>query len=85
MKINHRGELVARYGCFSELRFDDDEGLFETYGIVVFHKGQVVRLINDVTLEREKAFALVSKFNSEELSASHLDEAIESFLYDFEI
>ena len=76
---------MAKYGLFSERGYNEEAGAYDTCGIAVFSRGKAVRLIHDVTVDRDKAEALVRLFNKERLEPSQVDEAIEGFLYDYEI
>ena len=72
-------ELCAQQSC------DDAAGQYTTYGIAVSDGGRIIRVIGDISLEREKVASLVGRFNRERLCPAHLDEMIENFLYDFEV
>ena len=55
------------------------------YGISVVENGAVLRIVRDVSLDREMVEALVGCFNRYGLEPEHLDQAIEDFLYDFTV
>ena len=74
-----------RYQVFSESAYSQETGRYETCGIEVSYSGTVLRTVHDVSTDKEKVTALTERFNREQLSPAHLDEAIESFLYDFEV
>ncbi len=73
------------YRLFTERVDDPEPGEYETYGIIAADASGDIRIIRDITCEAEKAKGLVDLYNEEQLSITHLDEAIESFLYDFEV
>ena len=73
------------YELCTQQNYDDAVGLYTTYGIAVSDGSKTLRVIEDISLEREKVVSLVGQFNRERLCPSHLDEMIESFLYDFEV
>ena len=73
------------YKLYTERQSDREHGTYTTYGISVCRGDSVVRVIPDISLDQEKVTALIEAFNQERLSPAHLDEAIESFLYDFEV
>ena len=75
---------MIKYAWFPEIRSDGEGGHYHTYGIAAFGGGKA-RYISDVTAEKQKIQALAHSFNAERLELSQLDEAIENFLYDFEV
>lgn len=75
---------MAIYGIFSEKKTDDEIGDYTSYGIMVTD-GRFTKMIGDISTEEEKIRALAERYNDEELDAAHLEEAIEAFLYDFEV
>lgn len=74
-----------RYELFSETKFQEEYGWYHTYGILAVDGGQTACAIGDITLDKEKMLLLIAKFNAEELELSHLEQAVEDFLYDFEV
>ncbi len=76
---------MTKYAYFSERMSRPELGDYETFGIIATDADGTTRVIHDVTCEEEKAMALASAFGEGQLSFSQLDEAIESFLYDFEV
>ena len=76
---------MVAYKLFAEHRHNDEYGDYEAFGIIVSEPGGIVRVVEDVCTDKNKAEALVSQFNKERLLPCHLDEAIEDYLYDFEI
>lgn len=76
---------MIRYERRSLLLQTNDSEAIETYGITVYEHGDLLFVIDDISLDKEKIDRLVECFNKERLSPSHLDEALENFLYDFEI
>lgn len=85
VKILHKGQIVILYKLFAERQSDREHGAYTTYGISVCRDSSVVRVIGDITVDRDKAEALIDLFNQERLSPAQLDEAVENFLYDFEV
>lgn len=75
---------MIKYAWFQEIKSDGEGGHYHTYGIAAFN-GRQKRFICDVTVDKYKIKALVYTFNTERLELSQLDEAIEDFLYDFEV
>ena len=75
---------MIKYAWFPEIRSDGNGGHYHTYGIAAFDGGKK-RYVSDVTTEKQKIQALAYTFNNERLELSQLDEAIENFLYDFEV
>lgn len=65
--------------------YDNTYGTYQSYGITVSRGGKIIREIVDISTDEEKVNALVELYNKEQLSPAHLDEAIESFLYDFKV
>lgn len=76
---------MIRYEILTEHINDDTLGKYETYGITVYNNDRVIRLIGDITCDREKAAALAELFNKEQPGSSQLDEIIEQFLYTLEL
>lgn len=74
-----------RYRLITETKFLDEYGNYTAYGIEVIRRGQRVLLIGDISTDRDKLSLLVDRFNNEGLELSHLEQAIEEFLYDFEV
>ena len=52
------------------------------YGIALYEEDEPVRVIGDLSADRERLAALIRLFNEEELDPIHLDQAVEDFLYD---
>lgn len=73
------------YKLYAERQSDREHGTYTTYGISVCRGDSVIRVIHDISLDQEKVTDLIDLFNQERLSPSHLDEAIENFLYGFEV
>lgn len=73
------------YKLLTQRKYDSSYGAYDTYGVSVSVCGKTVRVIEDISLEKEKVAALISLCNREALSPEHLDEIVESFLYDFEV
>ena len=74
-----------RYNLFTETKFYEEYGWYQTYGILATTSGQTTYAIGDITLDKEKLLFLIAKFNAEKLELSHLEQAVEEFLYDFEV
>ena len=85
VKNIHKGRIVISYELYTEHQYDRESGAYETYGISVYRGDSVIRVIGDISLDRVKLEALIESFNQERLSPVHLDEAIENFLYCFEV
>ncbi len=75
---------MIKYAWFPEIKSDGEGGHYHTYGIAVYSRGHR-RMISDVSTEKDKIISLVSSFNDEKLELGQVDEAIENFLYDFEV
>ena len=73
------------YELLIRRKYDNTYGTYDAYGISVCRGDSVIRVIEDISPDREKVAALAGLFNQERLSPSQLDEAIENFLYDFEV
>lgn len=76
---------MAKYTFFSESAASPELWTYETYGIIAKDEDGSVRVLHDVTCEKEKAMALAAAYSEAQLPLSQLDEAIENFLYDFEV
>ena len=82
---NMRVQDMVIYKAFSERMTHPEQGEYTTYGIAAVDADGKSRVIHDVTCDKEKALALAEAFGEEQLSLSQLDEAVESFLYNFEV
>ena len=76
---------MIKYAWFSEIKFDHNCGYRHTYGIVGIDIGRGKRIISDVSSDKKTVKALVDLFNIEQLEFTHIDEAIENFLFDYEV
>ncbi|MBQ3285872.1 MAG: hypothetical protein IJH40_09565 [Ruminococcus sp.] len=76
---------MISYRLYTEQKLDRENGVYGTYGISVCRGFSVIRVIEDISLDKDKVISLIDTFNKEHLSPAHLDEAIENFLYDFEV
>ncbi len=76
---------MKEYRLFVQTMYDRSVGFYETYGVAVFDDGEMSRVVRDVSVERDKVEALVARFNREHLEPEHLGQAIEEFLFDFEV
>ncbi len=56
----------------------------KTYGISVYKNNKLVRVIADISTDKNAVEKLIHQFNTYELALCHFDCAIEDFLYDFE-
>ena len=70
-------QVILEHACALEI------GEYETYGIAVTDRGKAIRIISDITPDQQQASTLAERFNREQLSPEHLDQAVEDFLYDF--
>ena len=82
--FSQRADMI-HYRLFPERLCGEELGEYETYGIIAANDAGGLKIIHDVSCDRERAEALTALFNAEELDPIHLDEAIESFLYTFEV
>ena len=85
MKLYHKRFVLTNYELFPEHLTDSESGDYVAYGIRAVKNGRSVLAIGDISAEKDKVAALVRKFNTEQLSPEHLNEAVEDFLYDFEV
>ncbi len=76
---------MNEYRIFVQSMYDRTCGFYKTYGITVFEGGKLIRVVKDVSSDREKVERLVERFNAENLSPEHLNQAIEDFLLDFKV
>lgn len=75
---------MLEYRVFVQSMYDRCCGFYETYGISLFDNGEMIRIIRDVSVEREKVEHLIDQLNSEQLEPQHLNQVIEDFLTDFD-
>ena len=75
---------MKEYRLFAQSVYDE-AAVLETYGIMLCEDNQIVRIIPDISVDREKVGSLVSDFNRYGLEPEHLDQAIEDFLYDLSV
>lgn len=73
------------YKLSAEHKYDKAYGIYETYGIAVMEQGVTLQTIGDISLDKDKVHALINRFNVNHLSLEHLRQAVEEFLYDFEV
>ena len=73
------------YKLITEMIVDRENGSYTACGISVYRGDSVIRTIADISPDREKVESLIDLFNREQLSPTQLDEAVENFLYDFEV
>ena len=76
---------MIKYELYTEHKHNAEYGRYEAYGIRASSSGRTVRLIGDISTDKEKVSTLVLLFNRERLALCHLDEAVEDFLYDLEV
>ena len=62
----------------------DNSGIV-SYGIILSDGNTPVRVIEDISREREEIELLTQIFNDEGLDPIHLDQAVEDFLIDRQI
>lgn len=62
-----------------------DGAPYMSFGIALFRGSERLRTINDISADRTAVQRLADLFNAEELDPVHFDQAVEDFLYDFEI
>ncbi len=72
---------MAKYHLSKQILTDETGDYITTYGIAVV-ENKKVRIIPDITTDKLLIEALIKKFNKYKLSAYHIDDAIEDFLYD---
>ncbi|MBQ9247610.1 MAG: hypothetical protein IJ171_03375 [Ruminococcus sp.] len=73
------------YRIFAETKFLEDCGYYRTYGISAVICGQTAYTIEDISLDKDKIERLTAKFNEEGLEPQHFEQAVEEFLYSFEV
>lgn len=76
---------MAAYKLFTEHKQDPELGEYDAYGIAVIQGDTVIKVIDDISPDQEKVGRLIGIFNQEKLSPSQVDEAVENFLYDFNV
>ena len=76
---------MIHYEVQKEQAYNSFCGQYDTYGITVYEHGKLLSVVEDISLDRDKVEALADRFNRDQLSPAHLEEMIETFLYDFEI
>lgn len=76
---------MVEYKLFIENKYDKIYGFYETYGIIALKNKVNIRIIDDISLDKDKVEALVNKFNKEHLEIEHLSQMIEEFLYNFTV
>lgn len=76
---------MTNYELHTEQAYNSEYGAYETYGVTASRNGRIICIVEDISLDREKVEGLIKRFNEKQLSSVHLDEAIENFLYDFEV
>ena len=57
-------------------------GMRPCFGVALYIGDECVRVIGDISPDREAVQKLIGLFNDEELDPVHLDQAVEDFLYD---
>ena len=85
ISFTKRSCAVITYELFTESKYDRRWGFYSTYGIVAVDGGQIRRIVKDISVDRDKVEALAAAFNREGLELTHLSQAVEDFLYDFEV
>lgn len=76
---------MIHYQLNEQACYDRINGQYVSYGITVVRGSRIIRVIEDISTDRAAVAALTDRYNAEQLSPAHLDEAVESFLYDFEV
>jgi hypothetical protein len=76
---------MTQYQLSKEISYHQSCGFYESYGIVLIVDGEPQRIIKDISLDREKAEALVRLFNEESLDPVHFSMAVDDFLLDGEL
>lgn len=76
---------MVEYKLFIKNKYDKIYGFYETYGIIALKNKVNIRIIGDISLDKDKVEALVNKFNKEHLEIEHLSQMVEEFLYDFTV
>lgn len=76
---------MIQYKVQKEQAYNSACGQYDTYGVAVYEDGMLLSAVEDISLDKDKVAALADRFNRDQLSPAHLEEMIETFLYDFEI
>ena len=76
---------MIHYDLHTGQAHSNEYGTYETYGVTASCCGNIVCTIEDISLEKDKVMQLVKLCNEERLSLAHLEETVESFLYNFEV
>ena len=74
-----------RYLLYSDTKVLEEYGSYTAYGIEAVRHGRTVCIIGDISPDRDKMLRLIQRFNEEKLALSHLEQAVEDFLYDFQV
>lgn len=76
---------MTEYKLFTEQKYDRICGYYHAYGIAAFDDGALQRIVKDISPDKEKILQMTELFNSEGLELTHLSQAVEEFLYDFQV
>lgn len=76
---------MATYKLLVQKKYYNGHSCYTTYGIIVFEGNKHVRTIDDISTNKENIEKLVEKFNAQNLHISHLNDAIEDYLYDLRV
>ena len=70
---------MVTYKVYEGKYFSEDSS-YSGYGIAMIIDERIDRIAEDITCDRERAEALASLFNSEELDPVHFEQAVEDNL-----
>ena len=76
VKIIHKEQIVITYKLLAEHKQDPVLGEYKTYGIAVEQEDTVIRVIEDISPDREKVGRLIGLFNSEQIGRASCRERV---------
>ncbi|MBQ2971147.1 MAG: hypothetical protein IJO20_00960 [Ruminococcus sp.] len=75
---------MAKYSLLTQKHYDESIGDYISYGIICADNNNTIT-VADISVDKFAVEKIIEKFNIYELDVCHLYDAIEDFLYDFEI
>lgn len=75
---------MAKYSLITQKHYDESIGHYISYGITYIDNNDTIT-IADISVDKFAVEKLIEKFNTCKLDVCHIYDAIEDFLYDFEI
>ena len=70
--------MLAQSIC--EYLYDEDIGIFQTYGLIVYNEKGTSQIFHDITCNKNSIDRLIRRLSNADISDIHIKDIIEDFI-----